>query len=186
MTHGTDRKQSKDMINRRDFLKKTGGVALGTATALGAGFSSLAAESGSLTVNGLPAATLGRTGLKVTKISFGGMLISEPPVLPQERMRRSKRIMRHWRFSSATRTTRRPRGYDITPTRLTLTAWSAFWTASEAPTKSFPPSTSLAPRAKGQPAPCSPRCSAQTGTRLDCTPRHMCWIYVSASASTEL
>lgn len=81
MTHRTDRRQSKDMINRRDFLKKTGGVALGTAAALGAGFSSIAAESGSLTVNGLPAATLGRTGLKVTKISFGGMLISEPPVL---------------------------------------------------------------------------------------------------------
>ena len=56
MTHRTDRRQSKDMINRRDFLKKTGGVALGTATALGAGFSSVAAESGSLTVNRLPAA----------------------------------------------------------------------------------------------------------------------------------
>jgi predicted aldo/keto reductase-like oxidoreductase len=81
VTHRTDRKQSKDMINRRDFLMKTGGVALGAATALGAGFSSAAAESGSLTVNGLPAVTLGRTGLKVTKISFGGMLISEPPVL---------------------------------------------------------------------------------------------------------
>lgn len=65
-------------INRRDFLKAAS-AAVG-AVALGAGFGTARAAE-ELTVNGLPATILGRTGLKVTKISFGGILITEPPVL---------------------------------------------------------------------------------------------------------
>jgi hypothetical protein len=47
---------------------------------LGAG-SVTGQESEPLTVNGLPGAILGRTGLKVTSISFGGIMITEPRVL---------------------------------------------------------------------------------------------------------
>ena len=66
-------------MSRRDFLRKAGVAALGAA-AVGTGFATAnAAEQ--LTVNGLPAAMFGATGLKVTKISFGGILITEPPVL---------------------------------------------------------------------------------------------------------
>ena len=67
---------SESPLTRRDFLKKA------TAAAVATGFSSqaMAAEE-ALTVNGLPAAVFGRTGLKVTKVSFGGMMIDEPPVL---------------------------------------------------------------------------------------------------------
>lgn len=66
-------------MSRRDFLTKTGAAALGAA-AVGTGFGTAnAAEQ--LTVNGLPGTVFGRTGLKVTKISFGGILTTEPPVL---------------------------------------------------------------------------------------------------------
>jgi predicted aldo/keto reductase-like oxidoreductase len=58
-------------------LKTVSAVAVGGA--VGPWFGRAAAEP--LTVNGLPAAALGRTGLKVTKISFGGVLATEPPLL---------------------------------------------------------------------------------------------------------
>jgi uncharacterized protein len=69
-------------INRRNFFKQASAAALGAAAGMSAGFSSRAfAAEEALTVNGLPAVVFGRTGLKVTKISFGGILITEPPVL---------------------------------------------------------------------------------------------------------
>ncbi len=75
----TDSKDPRTDFSRRDFLRSTG-AALGAA-ALGGAFASPLWSAGELTVNGLPATVLGRTGLKVTKISFGGILITEPPVL---------------------------------------------------------------------------------------------------------
>lgn len=65
-------------INRREFFRKSAAAAAGAA-ALGAGFGTARAEE--LTVNGLPGVVFGRTGLKVTKVSFGGILVTEPPVL---------------------------------------------------------------------------------------------------------
>ena len=83
MRYGTGNSQTsippEGSLSRRDFFKKSAAAAVG-ATMLGAGFSSALAEK-ELTVNGLPAVVLGRTGLKVTRISFGGILITEPPVL---------------------------------------------------------------------------------------------------------
>ena len=72
---------SKDggSINRRDFMRRAAGVALGAAAA-GTGFAATQAVN-DITVNGLPGTVLGRTGLKITKISFGGILLTEPPVL---------------------------------------------------------------------------------------------------------
>jgi len=66
-------------LSRRDFLKRTSLAAVGMVA-----FNSLGhgAESPSrLTVNGLPATVLGRTGLKVTRITMGGILASEPPLV---------------------------------------------------------------------------------------------------------
>ena len=73
---------SGSSLTRRDFLRKASMAAVGAAAGMSAGFSSqaLAAEE-ALTVNGLPAAIFGRTKLKVTKISVGGLMITEPPVL---------------------------------------------------------------------------------------------------------
>jgi uncharacterized protein len=66
-------------INRRDFFRRGAAAAAGMA-AVGTGFgSAMAADE--LTVNGLPAVMFGNTGLKVTKVSFGGIMITEPPVL---------------------------------------------------------------------------------------------------------
>jgi predicted aldo/keto reductase-like oxidoreductase len=65
-------------LSRRDFLRTTS-VALGAA-AVGVGLGT-ARAAGPLTVNNLPAIQLGRTGLKVTRISFGGILTTEPSVL---------------------------------------------------------------------------------------------------------
>lgn len=77
-----ERNSSESPLNRRDFLKKASAAAVGAAAGVSAGFSSQAfAAEEALTVNGLPAVVFGRTGLKVTKISFGGILITEPPVL---------------------------------------------------------------------------------------------------------
>ncbi|HUU26656.1 MAG TPA: aldo/keto reductase [archaeon] len=74
-------KISAELVSRRDFLKTASAAALGAgAFGLGAGFGRLQAEE-QLAVNSLPASVLGRTGLKVTKISFGGVLITEPPLL---------------------------------------------------------------------------------------------------------
>jgi len=72
-------RQPENAMSRRDFLRKAGSAALGAA-AVGTGFATAnAAEQ--MTVNGLPATMFGATGLKVTKISFGGILTTEPPVL---------------------------------------------------------------------------------------------------------
>ena len=76
-----DSRGSGYSINRRDFLKRTGALTLGVGAALGANWKSAHAEEKKLTVNGLPATVLGRTGLIVTRISLGGILITEPPVL---------------------------------------------------------------------------------------------------------
>jgi len=65
-------------LSRRNFLKTAPAAVIGTA--LGANSEVLKATE-PLTVNGLPASVLGRTGLKVTKISFGGVLITEPQLL---------------------------------------------------------------------------------------------------------
>ena len=65
-------------LNRREFFRKT---AVAAACAAAAGAVALPARAEDLTVNGLPATVFGRTGLKVTKISFGGILTTEPTVL---------------------------------------------------------------------------------------------------------
>jgi predicted aldo/keto reductase-like oxidoreductase len=75
-------RSSESSLNRRDFLRKASMAAVGVAAGMSAGVGSQAfAAEEALAVNGLPAAVFGRTGLKVTKISFGGILITEPPVL---------------------------------------------------------------------------------------------------------
>jgi len=66
-------------ISRRNFLKTTAGAALGAAAA-GPGFA-FAQEPGRIMVNGLPGTVFGRTGLEITKVSFGGILLQEPAVL---------------------------------------------------------------------------------------------------------
>ncbi|OGF98075.1 MAG: hypothetical protein A2Z86_04390 [Candidatus Glassbacteria bacterium GWA2_58_10] len=66
-------------ITRRDFFKGSAAAALGAA-ALGSGLRA-AETAAELTVNGLPAVVFGRSGLKVTRISFGGILMTEPAVL---------------------------------------------------------------------------------------------------------
>lgn len=63
-------------IPRREFIKATSMAV--------AGFSVGGLAAGRIepvTVNGLPGAVLGRTGLRVTSISFGGIMITEPRVL---------------------------------------------------------------------------------------------------------
>jgi len=70
---------TESAISRRDFIRKAGAAALGAA-AMGTGFAA-ANTAEQLTVNGLPATMFGATGLKVTRISFGGILTTEPPVL---------------------------------------------------------------------------------------------------------
>ncbi len=67
-------------LNRREFLKKSSLAAALGAAAASFGLPGLA-RAAELKVNGLPAVALGRTGLKVTRIAFGGILITEPPVL---------------------------------------------------------------------------------------------------------
>ncbi len=67
-------------ISRREFFAASATAAAGIA-AVGAGFGNAMAAEEEVTVNGLPAAVFGDTGLKVTRISFGGLLITEPPVL---------------------------------------------------------------------------------------------------------
>ncbi len=69
----------KQGFNRREFMR-TAGAALGAA-ALGMGLPAALAAAERVTVNGLPGTVLGRTGLKITRISFGGILTQEPPVL---------------------------------------------------------------------------------------------------------
>ncbi|MFC2077032.1 aldo/keto reductase [candidate division KSB1 bacterium] len=72
------RNERSDRLSRRDFLRTVSMAAAGAAVLPLAG-RAIGAES--LTVNGLPATVLGRTGLKVTKISFGGIMASDPPLL---------------------------------------------------------------------------------------------------------
>jgi predicted aldo/keto reductase-like oxidoreductase len=77
-----DLMSSAGSINRRDFLKKSSMAAAfgAAAAALGADFG-LARAAEKVTVNGLSGTVLGRTGLKVTRISFGGMLFTDPAIL---------------------------------------------------------------------------------------------------------
>jgi uncharacterized protein len=81
-----------DSTGRREFIKRASSLLAGTAISRDFGTSRLlsasvplqppsATSTGPVTVNGLPASRLGRTGLDVTKISFGGMLTSEPNIL---------------------------------------------------------------------------------------------------------
>ena len=65
-------------LTRREFLKRSGAAA--AVAALG-GALPLAAQEATASVNGLPASVLGRTGLKVTKVALGGVLITEPGIL---------------------------------------------------------------------------------------------------------
>jgi uncharacterized protein len=83
--HDPDRIQANlsGSFNRRDFLRTSTIAAIGAAAGLGAGFGAAAAAGDKLTVNGLPGVIFGRTGLKINPISFGGILITEPPVLLQ-------------------------------------------------------------------------------------------------------
>ena len=64
-------------ISRREFIRT---AAAATAVVSAYSGEKLRADD-ELTVNGLPASVLGRTGLKVTKISLGGVLVTEPSVL---------------------------------------------------------------------------------------------------------
>ncbi len=67
-------------VSRREFLRRS--TAAAAAAALGsAAVLPLAAAESPLTVNGLPASILGRTGLKVTKISLGGAIATDPRLL---------------------------------------------------------------------------------------------------------
>ena len=80
MTEKPDRFSDWKALPRREFIKRTSLAAVGAAVGLGTG-SLYGQGSEQLTVNGLPGAVLGRTGLKVTSISFGGIMITEPRVL---------------------------------------------------------------------------------------------------------
>jgi uncharacterized protein len=74
--------QKKEELNRRDFLK--GGLIGGAAAAAGLGGWRGVARGASLNPGGEPAPvyrTLGRTGLKITVVSFGAMLTPEPEVI---------------------------------------------------------------------------------------------------------
>ncbi|HUU29755.1 MAG TPA: aldo/keto reductase [archaeon] len=75
-----DRFSARGALPRREFIKRASLAAVGAAAGLGAG-PVKAQEAEPVTVNGLPGAVLGRTGLKVTRISFGGIMITEPRVL---------------------------------------------------------------------------------------------------------
>ncbi len=68
-------------INRRDFLTASAAGAAALGIAAGSFTGGLYAAPENLTVNGLPGVVFGRTGFKVTKIAFGGILVTEPPVL---------------------------------------------------------------------------------------------------------
>ena len=73
---------TKCVMTRRDFLKAASTAAAGTAGVLGTtSAGSLLAAEGRIAVNGLPGAVLGRTGFKITRVSFGGILLTDPPVL---------------------------------------------------------------------------------------------------------
>ena len=69
--------KKRDMkIPRREFIKATSMAVAGLSVGgLKAG------QIEPVTVNGLPGTVLGRTGLRVTSISFGGIMITEPRVM---------------------------------------------------------------------------------------------------------
>ena len=71
---------NREAIPRREFIKSASLAAAGAAIGLDTG-SAPARQTEPVTVNGLPGTILGRTGLKVTRISFGGIMITEPRVL---------------------------------------------------------------------------------------------------------
>ncbi|MFH1070462.1 MAG: aldo/keto reductase, partial [Candidatus Glassbacteria bacterium] len=64
------------MLSRREFIRTAA-----AAAALPAVGASLVRAAQDVTINGLPASVLGRTGLKVTRISLGGVLVTEPSLL---------------------------------------------------------------------------------------------------------
>ena len=84
-----------DFSGRREFFRRAGSLLAGAALTGGTSFENLFSGSGvtegiqarsgagnqPLLVNGLPGSRLGKTGLEVTKIGFGGMLVNEPTVL---------------------------------------------------------------------------------------------------------
>ena len=80
MSDKSHRPSAREALPRREFIKRASFAAVGAAAGLGAD-QAPAQEQEPLTVNGLPGAILGRTGLKVTCISFGGIMITEPRVL---------------------------------------------------------------------------------------------------------
>lgn len=67
-------------LSRRDFIRTAAGAAAFGAVA-GRSAKNLWAAEDSVTVNGLPGVVFGRMGYKVTRIAFGGILVTEPPVL---------------------------------------------------------------------------------------------------------
>jgi uncharacterized protein len=73
--------ETDSQISRRDFFRRSGTAALGAAAGLGAGFGAAQAAEETITVNGLPGTVFGRTGRKITRISFGGILLTDPTVL---------------------------------------------------------------------------------------------------------
>ena len=70
-------------LNRREFLTASATAASAAAFGLAAGplAQKLNAAQEVVTVNNLPGVVLGRTGFQVTRIAFGGILVTEPPVL---------------------------------------------------------------------------------------------------------
>ena len=80
MAENLDSYSGGKVLRRREFIKRTALTAAGAAATLAAGPTACLNDE-PVTVNGLPGAILGRTGLKVTSISFGGIMITEPRVL---------------------------------------------------------------------------------------------------------
>lgn len=73
-----DSNDIQNALNRREFLKTTSVALCAAALGVSAG---AARAAGELKVNGLPAVVLGKTGLKVTRISHGGILTTDPAIL---------------------------------------------------------------------------------------------------------
>ena len=68
-----------DLLKRREFFRRVSSAALGALAAGTVTPSARAQEYNS--VSGLPTGTLGRTGLKVTSLGYGGIAITDPAVL---------------------------------------------------------------------------------------------------------
>ena len=70
--------KDKRNFNRREFISASATAAAAAALGVGAA-RSFAAEN--IAVNSLPGTVFGRTGFEVTRVAFGGILVTEPPVL---------------------------------------------------------------------------------------------------------